>query len=73
MVHAKDIQGRSPLHMAILVGHKEAVEHIVTNFPVAMKCKDNVSMNLKPNILTLEALNKTVADDVLFILFCINI
>ena len=43
MVQAKDIQGRSPLHIAVLVGHKEAVEHIATNFPVAMKCKDNVS------------------------------
>ena len=43
-IQAKDIQGRSPLHIAVLNGHQEAVEHIVKNFPVAMKCKDNVSI-----------------------------
>ena len=40
---AKDEYGRSPLHIAVLVGHKEAVEHLASNFPVTMKCKDNVS------------------------------
>lgn len=40
---AKDDYGRSPLHIAVLVGHKEAAEHLASNFPVTMKCKDNVS------------------------------
>lgn len=40
---AKDEFGRSPLHIAILVGHKEAAEYLIRTFPVAMKCKDNVS------------------------------
>ncbi|XP_052810541.1 caldesmon-like [Mya arenaria] len=39
---AKDVQGRSPLHLAVLVGHKEAVEHLASNFPVTLKCKDNL-------------------------------
>lgn len=40
---AKDEYGRSPLHIAVLVGHKEAAEHLASHFPVTMKCKDNVS------------------------------
>lgn len=50
MAVAKDNFGRSPLHLAVLVGHKEAVEHLADNFPITMKCKDNVS---KPNTLKL--------------------
>ena len=40
---AKDSMGRSVLHVAVLVNHEEAVELLANNFPVTMKCKDNVS------------------------------
>lgn len=39
---AKDDYGRSPLHLAILVGHKDAVEHLASNFPMALRAKDNL-------------------------------
>lgn len=47
---AKDEWGRSPLHIAVMVGHKEAVEHLTSNFPATMKCKDNVSTILVESI-----------------------
>ena len=43
LVQARDVQGRTPLHLAVLSGKKEAVEYIVQNFPEAIKCTDNVS------------------------------
>ena len=46
LVQARDVQGRSPLHLAVLSGNKEAVEYIVQNFPDAMKCTDNVRFEL---------------------------
>lgn len=39
---AQDQRGRSPLHLAILGGHRDVVEHLTSHFPMAMKCKDNL-------------------------------
>lgn len=39
---AKDSMGRSLLHVAVLTNHIEAVEHLAKNFPVTLKCKDNM-------------------------------
>lgn len=41
LIQARDLQGRTPLHLAVLSGKKEAVEYIVQNFPEAIKCTDN--------------------------------
>ena len=41
---AKDVYGRSPLHMAILAGHNEIAQHIIQNFPLSLKTRDNVSV-----------------------------
>lgn len=41
---AKDVYGRSPLHLAILAGHNEIAKNIIENFPLSLKTRDNVSM-----------------------------
>ncbi|XP_041365901.1 uncharacterized protein LOC121380929 [Gigantopelta aegis] len=40
---AKDIYGRSPLHMAVLLEHKDIAEFIVKNVPITVKCRDNMN------------------------------
>ncbi|KAK6166836.1 hypothetical protein SNE40_023450 [Patella caerulea] len=40
---AKDIYGRSPLHIAVLIENKEIVEYIIKHYPTAVKCRDNLN------------------------------
>ena len=41
---SKDIYGRSPLHMAVLLELKDIAEYIVKRVPITVKCRDNVSL-----------------------------
>ncbi|XP_050418573.2 FK506-binding protein 5 [Patella vulgata] len=40
---AKDIYGRSPLHIAVLIENKEIVQYIIKHYPTAVKCRDNLN------------------------------
>ena len=43
MALAKNQQGQSPLHLAVLNNHMEIVQHLLTEYPGTVSCKDNVS------------------------------
>ncbi|XP_067649385.1 uncharacterized protein [Haliotis asinina] len=40
---AKDKYGRSPLHIAVLCQHVDIINHIVSNFPISVRCRDNLN------------------------------
>lgn len=43
LVESKDKHGRCPLHIAILLGKDDVVEHLAKTYPNSLKCRDNVS------------------------------
>ncbi|XP_071108854.1 uncharacterized protein [Haliotis cracherodii] len=40
---AKDKYGRSPLHIAVLSQHMDIIKHILSNFPISVRCRDNLN------------------------------
>ena len=47
---AKNMQGRSSLHVAVLTQHEATVEHIATKYPATLHVGDNVRYFFKKSV-----------------------